>query len=65
MLIKKGLSSGHLKSLTGDDSDSVKDSLEFIFKKPGVDSVVVGTINVDHLRENVKTTIEVVDKKHK
>ena len=65
VLIKKALSSGHLKSLTGDDSDPVKDSLEFIFKKPGVGSVVVGTINLDHLRENIKTTIEVLDKKHK
>ena len=65
VLIKKGLSSGHLKSLTGDDNKSVKDNLEFIFQKPGVSSVVVGTINLDHLRGNVKTTIEVLDKKHK
>ncbi len=64
VLIKKGLSSGHLMSLTGDDSDSVKDSLDYIFQRPGVSSVIVGTINIDHLRENVKCTIDVLDGKN-
>jgi aryl-alcohol dehydrogenase-like predicted oxidoreductase len=65
VLIKKGLSSGHLMSLTGDDSDSVKDSLGFIFKKPGVSSVIVGTIDINHLIENVKDTVAVLNDKGK
>ncbi|MBL4821415.1 MAG: aldo/keto reductase [Gammaproteobacteria bacterium] len=60
VLIKKGLSSGHLMSLTGDDSDSVEDSVRFIFQKPGVSSIVVGTIDPGHLRENVRDAIEVL-----
>lgn len=60
VLIKKGLLSGHLSSLTGDDNDSVKDSLRFIFEQPGVSSIIIGTINEDHFRENVKDTIEIL-----
>lgn len=46
ILIKKALSSGHLQT-------SVQDAMTFIFKEPGVTSVMVGTINPAHLREIV------------
>lgn len=45
VLIKKGLQSGH--------AASVEESMAFIFGQPGVSSLIVGTINPDHLRQNV------------
>ena len=60
VLIKKGLLSGHLTSLTGDDTDSVKDNLRFIFQQSGVSSIIIGTINELHLRENVVDAIDIL-----
>jgi aryl-alcohol dehydrogenase-like predicted oxidoreductase len=51
ILIKKGLLSGHLDSLAKDDP--IPASLELIFTEPGVSSMVVGTLNPEHLRANV------------
>jgi len=45
VLIKKALGSGAL---------SATDSLPFIFKQPAVSSVIIGTLNTDHLLEAVK-----------
>jgi aryl-alcohol dehydrogenase-like predicted oxidoreductase len=50
IFIKKALGSGHLKAAT---------SLPFIFAEPGVTSVIVGTLNPLHLRENVAQVNEV------
>ncbi|MGD9659635.1 MAG: aldo/keto reductase [Porticoccaceae bacterium] len=47
VLIKKALASGHLASTPAGDS------LQMIFKHPGVTSAIIGTINPDHLRANV------------
>ena len=52
VLIKKGLVSGHLDSLHSDQADPVAESLRFIFRKPGISSVIVGTINPRHLEHN-------------
>ena len=62
ILIKKGLLSGHLDSLTAAEKkdDPVEQSLRFIFSKPGVGSVIVGTINPQHLEHNVGCAIRVV-----
>lgn len=49
VLIKKGLMSGHVKGET-----FVLDSMRHIFSQPGVSSMIVGTINPDHLRSNVQ-----------
>ncbi|MDG4598148.1 MAG: aldo/keto reductase [Candidatus Contendobacter sp.] len=51
VLIKKGLLSGHLDRIS--EVDPVRTSLWLIFAEPGVSSVVVGTLNPDHLRANV------------
>lgn len=51
LFIKKALASGH--TALGDDSDPVQKSFEMIFGNPGVSSAIVGTINPQHLRENV------------
>lgn len=51
VLVKKAFASGHLDKLGG--SNPVEHALEFIFAQPGATSVVLGTINPQHLRENV------------
>lgn len=47
LLLKKALSSGH--------ADSVEAAMDFAFSHPGVSSVIVGTINPEHLKQNVTT----------
>ncbi len=46
VLVKKGLMSGH--------AGSIEDSMALLFGSEGISSVIVGTINPAHLRENVK-----------
>ena len=49
VLIKKGLQSGHV-----DGNSGVHESMAFVFEQPGVSSMIVGTINPEHLRANVE-----------
>lgn len=51
VLIKKALDSGHLRQFAS--PDPVEYALRYVFGQPGVGSVVLGTINPDHLRHNV------------
>jgi len=51
VVIKKAFASGHFGELD-EGVDPVRHSLEFIFQHPAVASVIVGTINPDHLRSN-------------
>jgi aryl-alcohol dehydrogenase-like predicted oxidoreductase len=60
VLIKKGLLSGHLESLPDKEIDPVEQSLAFIFGKEGVSSVIVGTINNEHLEHNARCTARVL-----
>ncbi|OGT55326.1 MAG: aldo/keto reductase [Gammaproteobacteria bacterium RIFCSPHIGHO2_12_FULL_42_10] len=53
IFIKKALSSGHLQA----------PSLQFALNEPGVTSVIIGTINPTHLRENTAQTELAVKKK--
>jgi aryl-alcohol dehydrogenase-like predicted oxidoreductase len=55
IFIKKAFASGHLQKIPG--TDPVKESLRFIFQEPGVSSVIVGTLNPEHLRHNVECAI--------
>jgi aryl-alcohol dehydrogenase-like predicted oxidoreductase len=55
VLIKKGLQSGHVAGPEG-----VAKSMEYVFSQPGVSSMIVGTINPDHLQDNVKIFDSVV-----
>lgn len=48
-LVKKAFASGHFAA----EAPSAEASLEFVCAHPGVTSVVIGTINPDHLRSNV------------
>jgi aryl-alcohol dehydrogenase-like predicted oxidoreductase len=50
ILIKKGLQSGHADAAAG--GSGVEQALRFVFAQP-VHSVVVGTINPQHLKHNV------------
>jgi aryl-alcohol dehydrogenase-like predicted oxidoreductase len=50
VLIKKGLQSGHIAG-----ADGVEESMRFVFSQPGVGSMIVGTINPQHLLNNVRT----------
>jgi aryl-alcohol dehydrogenase-like predicted oxidoreductase len=52
VLIKKGLQSGH--------AADVEVALRFIFSQPGVGSVIVGTINPEHLADNVRATEQIL-----
>ncbi len=49
VLIKKGLMSGHVPGIEG-----VRASMRHVFALPGVSSMIVGTINAQHLRQNVQ-----------
>ena len=50
ILVKKALASGHL---CGSGEDPVQKSMDFVFSHSGVTSAVLGTINPDHMRQNV------------
>ncbi len=50
VFIKKALASGHLAALSSEDA--VRDSMKFILSEPGVSSVIVGTLNAEHLKYN-------------
>lgn len=51
VIIKKGLQSGHADSASG--GSGVDAAFEHILSLPGVSSMIVGTINNKHLRDNV------------
>lgn len=52
VLIKKGLQSGH--------AVFPGQAIEFIFAKPGVTSLIVGTLNHSHLIQNVEAVVRAV-----
>ncbi len=51
VLLKKAFGSGHL--CFNKDKTSIQDNINFLFSKTGVTSIIVGTINPQHLAENV------------
>lgn len=53
VLIKKALASGHIHQAHSTRGDFVQDSMDFIFAHPGVSSAIIGTINPQHLRDNL------------
>lgn len=59
VLVKKGLMSGHINNKS---SNPVRDSMEFIFKEAAVNSVIIGTINPEHLKTNVMIVKEILAK---
>ena len=54
VLIKKALLSGHVADLPGQETgDPIQRCLRFVFAHDGVSSVVVGTIDAEHLAHDV------------
>lgn len=51
IFIKKAFASGHLNKITGDDP--VHTAIKCILQQSGVSSLILGTINHDHLRHNI------------
>lgn len=51
VVVKKALQSGHVDKSAG--GSGVKQAFEYIFNHQGVSSVIVGTINAKHLKDNV------------
>lgn len=52
VFIKKSLASGHLQKIS--TMDPVSTALHFIFQEPGVSSIILGTLNKEHLAHNVQ-----------
>lgn len=49
IMVKKALGSGHIRD--------ARQSIEFVLAQPAVSTIVVGTIDPDHLRHNVESAI--------
>jgi aryl-alcohol dehydrogenase-like predicted oxidoreductase len=58
ILVKKALASGHACLSSGEDP--VRLSFEMLFAHPGVGAAIVGTINPQHLSDNVHTAAAVL-----
>jgi aryl-alcohol dehydrogenase-like predicted oxidoreductase len=58
ILVKKALASGHACLQPGEDP--VRASFELIFGHPAVGSAIIGTINPQHLADNVATAAAVI-----
>lgn len=52
VVVKKGLLSGHADAASG--GSGVENALKHVLGQPGMSSMIVGTINQDHLRNNVE-----------
>jgi aryl-alcohol dehydrogenase-like predicted oxidoreductase len=52
VVVKKGLQSGH--------AQSVDEAFEYVLMQPGVSSMIVGTINQNHLRSNAELVSELM-----
>ena len=58
VLVKKAFASGHLDQFSG--ANPVEQALSLILAQAGAISVVLGTLNPKHLRENVAVALEVL-----
>ncbi len=58
VLVKKGLMSGHVHDA---GRDLVRESMALSFSQPGIASMIVGTINPQHLESNVATVNSVLE----
>lgn len=61
VLVKKAFASGHLDKLGASSGNPVEQALAFIFAQQGVTSVVLGTLNPKHLRDNVAIATALLD----
>lgn len=61
IFIKKALGSGHLAK-NALDTDIVQANFDFIFSEPAVSSIIIGTINPEHLKDNVAKAAQALKK---
>jgi aryl-alcohol dehydrogenase-like predicted oxidoreductase len=57
VLLKKALASGHVDTL-GQSEDPVEHAFKFAFGHPGTSGVIAGTINPQHLKDNVAACVK-------
>ena len=62
VFIKKAFASGYFDD---QENDPVQASLDFVFSHSGVSSVIVGTINPQHLQQNVIAAEKAIEKSSK
>jgi len=60
VMVKKALASGHLERLSAARESAVDDTLRFVLGHKGVSSVIVGTINPEHLEQNCAAAMRAV-----
>lgn len=58
VVVKKGLQSGHADSKAG--GAGVEKAFEYVFSHAGVSSMIVGTINPAHLKDNVRVVNKIL-----
>ncbi len=58
VVIKKGLQSGHADKSAG--GSGIEAAFKHVFSQPGVTSMIVGTINLQHLRDNVRIVNSII-----
>ena len=60
ILVKKGLMSGHVNEL---GKELVRESMSLIFSQAAISSMIIGTINPNHLIQNVKIAKDLIQEK--
>lgn len=60
IFIKKAFDSGHL--INSDIKNPIQASFNLIFQEPSVSSIIIGTMNISHMRDNVKKAISALKK---
>lgn len=60
VLIKKAFDSGHALSGHNNAANAIAENMRFIFDRPGVTSIITGTINPTHLQQNVSTVSQIL-----
>ena len=59
VVVKKGLQSGHADKTAG--GTGIEAAFQHVFNQPGVTSMIVGTINLNHLEDNVRIVNKIIN----
>ena len=60
VVVKKGLQSGHADKSAG--GRGIEEAFDYVFSKQGVTSMIVGTINLKHMEDNVRIVNQLTNK---
>ena len=58
ILIKKALASGHVHTLS--NHDPIQNCFKLIYQQPAVTSIIIGTINPQHLTQNINYAYQAI-----